>query len=77
MRILIVGGGISGLATAHLAAARGHDVSLIDDAATPGGLIGSMRRDGFLCERGPQAVLDGPEASVEACSLVSHGVSLL
>ncbi|HMF42248.1 MAG TPA: protoporphyrinogen oxidase [Polyangia bacterium] len=61
MRVLIVGGGISGLATAHLAAARGHDVALIDDAATPGGLIGSVRRDGFLCERGPQAVLDGPE----------------
>src|SRR5580765_7155303 len=61
MRILIVGGGISGLATAHLAAARGHDVVLVDDAATPGGLIGSVRREGFLCERGPQAVLDGPE----------------
>jgi len=61
MRILIVGGGISGLATAHLAAARGHDVVLVDDAARPGGLIATVRRDGFLCERGPQAVLDGPE----------------
>ena len=35
MRVTIVGGGISGLTTAHLAAARGHDVTLIDDAAAP------------------------------------------
>ena len=63
MRIAIVGGGISGLATAHLSAARGHDVVLVDDGAAAGGLIGSVRRDGFLCERGPQAVLDGAEAT--------------
>ena len=30
-------------------------------AAAPGGLIAGERRDGFLCERGPQAVLDGPD----------------
>ena len=34
---------------------------LVDDAAAPGGLIAGERRDGFLCERGPQAVLDGPD----------------
>jgi oxygen-dependent protoporphyrinogen oxidase len=60
-RYAIVGGGISGLATAHLLAARGHDVTLIDGAPAPGGLIASGRRSGFLCERGPQAVLDGPD----------------
>jgi oxygen-dependent protoporphyrinogen oxidase len=61
VRVTIVGGGISGLATAHLAVVRGHDVTLLDDAASPGGLIASVRRDGFLCEHGPQAVLDGPD----------------
>ncbi|HZL19932.1 MAG TPA: protoporphyrinogen oxidase [Polyangia bacterium] len=59
MRIAIVGGGISGLTAAHLLAARAHDVVVIDDGAAPGGLIASARRDGFLCERGPQALLDG------------------
>jgi len=63
LRIAIVGGGISGLATAHLCAARGHDVVLVDDAPAAGGLIASVRRDGFLCERGPQALLDGAEAT--------------
>jgi protoporphyrinogen/coproporphyrinogen III oxidase len=59
VRVAIVGGGVSGLAAAHLAATQGHDVVLVDDRAEPGGLIASARRDGFLCERGPQAVLDG------------------
>ena len=59
MRIAIVGGGISGLTAAHLLSARGHDIVLIDDGVAPGGLIASVRRDGFLCERGPQALLDG------------------
>ena len=31
----------------------------VEDAAAPGGLIAGERRDGFLCERGPQAMLDG------------------
>jgi protoporphyrinogen/coproporphyrinogen III oxidase len=59
VRIAIVGGGISGLTAAHLLASRGHDLVLVDDGPVPGGLIASARRDGFLCERGPQALLDG------------------
>jgi protoporphyrinogen/coproporphyrinogen III oxidase len=62
VRIAIIGGGISGLTAAHLLVGAGHDVALVDDAAEPGGLIGSARVDGFLCERGPQAALDGSEA---------------
>jgi oxygen-dependent protoporphyrinogen oxidase len=61
VRFTIVGGGISGLAAAHGLVARGHDVVLLDAGAAAGGLIASVRRDGFLCEHGPQAVLDGPE----------------
>ena len=62
MRIAVIGGGISGLTAAHLLVGAGHDVALVDDAAEPGGLIAGARVDGFLCERGPQAVLDGSEA---------------
>ena len=72
MRVTIVGGGISGLTAAHLHAARGHDVVLIDAGGAPGGLIAGIRRDGFLCERGPQAVLDGPpetRALIESAGL--------
>jgi len=62
VRIAIIGGGISGLTAAQLLAGAGHDVVLVDDAAEPGGLIAGARVDGFLCERGPQAVLDGSDA---------------
>ena len=57
MRIVVVGGGISGLTAAYLADAGGHDVVCFEPGE-PGGLIRSERHEGFLCEIGPQAVLD-------------------
>ncbi|MES1157852.1 MAG: FAD-dependent oxidoreductase, partial [Haliangium ochraceum] len=58
MRIVVIGGGISGLTAAFGARAAGHDVVCVDPGGQPGGLIRSERHDGFLCEVGPQAVLD-------------------
>jgi oxygen-dependent protoporphyrinogen oxidase len=58
MRIIVVGGGISGLSAAYYALAAGHEVVCLEPGP-PGGLVASHRIDGFLCEAGPQAVLDG------------------
>jgi protoporphyrinogen/coproporphyrinogen III oxidase len=58
VRLIVVGGGISGLTAAYLARAAGHDVVCLEARARPGGLIASERASGFLCEAGPQAVLD-------------------
>ncbi len=58
MRVVVAGGGISGLTAAYLARVAGHDVVCVDLAARPGGLIRTERHEGFLCEIGPQAVLD-------------------
>jgi oxygen-dependent protoporphyrinogen oxidase len=63
VRVAVIGGGISGLAAAQALVARGDDAVLVDDGATPGGLVASVRKHGFLCERGPQALLDGPETT--------------
>jgi oxygen-dependent protoporphyrinogen oxidase len=60
VRVAVLGRGISGLAAAHFLARAGHDVVSIDPAVDPGGLIRSERIEGFLCETGPQALLDGP-----------------
>jgi oxygen-dependent protoporphyrinogen oxidase len=60
MRIAVLGRGISGLAAAHFLARAGHEVISIDPAGEPGGFIRSERVEGFLCETGPQALLDGP-----------------
>jgi oxygen-dependent protoporphyrinogen oxidase len=59
MKVAVVGGGIAGLAAAELLGAAGHDVVLVEAEARVGGLIRSERRDGFLCETGPQAILSG------------------
>src|SRR3954465_7743852 len=56
MKIIVIGGGISGLASAHFLRKGGHDVWLIEPHQ-PGGVMGSSRLDGYLCERGPQALL--------------------
>ena len=58
-RIVVLGGGIAGLTLAERLTAAGHDVTLIDADPRAGGVIRSERRDGFLCETGPQAVLSG------------------
>jgi oxygen-dependent protoporphyrinogen oxidase len=78
VRVAIVGGGISGLTAAHVALGRGHDVVVVDEAPGPGGLVATARRDGFLCERGPQALLDGPEetrALIAAAGLADRVVA--
>jgi oxygen-dependent protoporphyrinogen oxidase len=79
-RIAVVGGGISGLTAAHLLSAGGRDVTLFDDGDEPGGLIRSARRDGFLCERGPQSLLDGAEevrALVASAGLTARALTAL
>ena len=53
-----VGAGISGLATAFHRSRAGLSVEVIGPAAKPGGVIGSVRRDGMLYETGPNSALD-------------------
>jgi oxygen-dependent protoporphyrinogen oxidase len=75
VRIAVVGGGISGLCAAHKLLAGGHEVTCFEGSGRPGGLIRSERREGFLCEVGPQAILDGsPEvrALIDEVGLASR-----
>jgi len=54
-RALVVGGGISGLACAYRLKQLGVDVTLLEAQQSAGGLIGSVRKDGFLFDHGPQS----------------------
>jgi oxygen-dependent protoporphyrinogen oxidase len=63
VRIAVVGGGISGLTAAHRLAAAGHDVVCFDPGDRPGGLVRTERVEGFLCELGPESILDGAPAT--------------
>ena len=50
---VVIGGGISGLATAALLAAEGHRVTLLEAGDAVGGRAGSWSADGFRFDTGP------------------------
>ena len=54
-RVVVIGGGISGLTCAYRLKQRAADAVLLESSDHAGGLIGSISRDGFLLERGPQS----------------------
>jgi oxygen-dependent protoporphyrinogen oxidase len=56
--VVVVGAGISGLATAFGLQRRGVAVEVLDAAMRAGGVIGTTHRDGALVESGPNSTLD-------------------
>ena len=63
MSVVIVGGGISGLALAHGLRTRGVDVVLLEAGSRVGGNIQTRRHEGFLTEAGPNGFLDREPAT--------------
>jgi len=70
-RVVIIGGGITGLAAAHRILERNEesrkqvDVTLLEAAARVGGAVQTQERDGFLLERGPDSFLSEKPATLE------------
>ncbi len=55
--IAVIGGGISGLAAAWRLGNRGVEVTLFEAGHRTGGVIRSVRRDGFLVDEGPNTLV--------------------
>jgi phytoene dehydrogenase-like protein len=56
-RVVVVGGGFGGLASAARLAKLGHDVTLVEANAEVGGALGYVERDGFRWDAGPTSTL--------------------
>jgi len=69
-RIVIIGGGISGLTVAHVLRSRNEklDVTVLEADTRPGGKIWSEKADGFVCEKGPNGFLDNKPRTLELCN---------
>lgn len=52
-KALVIGAGVSGLASAIRLAARGYSVEVHESAESPGGKMGELHKDGFRWDTGP------------------------
>jgi oxygen-dependent protoporphyrinogen oxidase len=72
-KAIVVGGGVSGLATAYLlrkkAAAAGVEleITLLEKEPRVGGKIWSIKEEGYLCEWGPNGFLDSKPQTLDLC----------
>jgi oxygen-dependent protoporphyrinogen oxidase len=83
--VVIVGGGIAGLAAAFDLQARGLSARVIEATSRPGGVIATERTDGWVIDGGPDSLLVQKPAAVALCrelgiadrlvsTLLRHGI---
>jgi oxygen-dependent protoporphyrinogen oxidase len=75
--VAIVGGGIGGLAAAYTLAGRGVPFVLAERGPRFGGVIATERRDGFLLEGGPDAILAQKPEGIALCRELGLGDRLV
>ncbi len=77
-RVVVVGGGIAGLAAAHrLLREPGVEVRVLEAGAAPGGALATERVDGCLLERGPDCWLATKPAGIELCRALGLEAALI
>jgi oxygen-dependent protoporphyrinogen oxidase len=75
--VIIVGGGIAGLATAYELYRLGVPFTLLERAARPGGVILSERIDGYTIDAGPDALLAQKPDGIRLCEELGLGGRLV
>src|SRR6266852_5337838 len=77
--VVIIGGGISGLALAYRLQQRAPsaDITVLEERARPGGTMWTERRDGFQVEIGPNGFLDTKPTTGDLCRELGLGERLV
>lgn len=77
MDLLVIGGGVAGLAAAHRAQEQGAEVALLEAKERVGGLVWTERTDGFVIERGPESFLTRDPILLELSEALGIGHRLV
>jgi len=75
--VIIIGGGIAGLATGYELHRRGLPFVLLESAARPGGVIFSEEIDGFTIDAGPDSLLVQKPEGIKLCEELGLGERLV
>jgi oxygen-dependent protoporphyrinogen oxidase len=65
--VIVIGGGIAGLAAAYELQRRGLQVRVLEASSRPGGVILTERFDGWVVDAGPDSILVQKPAGVSLC----------
>jgi protoporphyrinogen/coproporphyrinogen III oxidase len=66
VKVVVIGGGVAGLAAGLRLIEAGHDVQVIE-AAQPGGVVATRWEDGFLHEHAANGFLAAPDGAAALC----------
>jgi oxygen-dependent protoporphyrinogen oxidase len=75
-KIIIIGGGVSGLATAWLLRSKAQatgkelEITLLEKEQRLGGKMWSIKADGYTCEWGPNGFLDSKPQTLDLCKAI-------
>lgn len=75
--ILVIGAGISGLVSAYWLKKKGLNVTLVEKENRAGGVIQTIRENGYMFECGPNSFLDNAPETLELCDLLNLDNELL
>jgi oxygen-dependent protoporphyrinogen oxidase len=75
MKVVVVGGGLAGLTAAHRIGelSPGADVVVLEGSERAGGLLGTIERDGFVIDTGPDSILSEKRAAIELATRLGVG----
>ncbi len=76
-RIVVVGGGVAGLATAYRLSRAGRDVLVLEAEGEPGGKVRSAEVGGLELEAGPDSLLGRKPWATELCRELGLGEDLV